>query len=449
MQSPSTQASLRSSPRREEAAPRTPPAPPAGVPLDVLECLLRDYLANRSAVITAYDSASFPHQGTNDSTSIFRVTFTWRLANSSLGSHTTTWIVKHWRAGGARDGTYGITQPREVLAWEQGWLRPAALPANLVVPFIGAVRSPDETEAWLAMADVSTELSAYPRMGLSGDQVISRAQTILARLAHFHAAWEQPERQAELQASPWLPRAEVYLWHLAPAYAQALGRPPIAHLPPTAGAPIEQDGLGADLAAFLDSRPADEQRLWERLLIDRHALVEQLAADPQTLLHNDLDDRNIGLRWPGDGALTESPALEPPDVVLIDWEWMAIGPAALDVAKIIQFLPVLHTPGAPMPAAFWTNELADYYFAHYRAAGGRSVDLTRWRRSYGMGLVARALAQMPLTHGRMLRTIHGELPPPQIAGLQEEVTRENLRAGLPFMEQMVRLVVREARLWLE
>ena len=105
--------------------------------------------------------------------------------------------------------------------------------------------------------------------------------------------------------------------------------------------------------------------------------MKGLASHPQTLIHNDLDDRNIGLRWP-DGAVAGSAALEQPDLVLIDWEWMALGPAAIDVANIIQRLPVMIAPGRPIPPAFWTNELADYYFLYYRAAGGKCADAARW-----------------------------------------------------------------------
>jgi hypothetical protein len=401
-------------------------APTTGVPIDVLESLLRDVLADQIVAITDWASAPLPHQGTNDSTAFFRVTLTWRRSSRSIGSQTTTWILKHWKAGGVRDSALGITQPREVLAWERGWLRPAALPAGIVVPFIGARRSPDNTEGWLAMADVSTGLSAYSRLDLSGDQAIGRAQTILARLARFHAVWEQPERLAELQACPWLWRPEIYLWDLAPTYARALGRPPVAQVPPGASGPPVWDGLGADLDAFLEGRPAGERRLWEQLLIDRHALVEGLVPYPQTLLHNDLDDRNIGLRWSGGGADTESVELSQPDLVLIDWEWMALGPAAIDVANIVQRLPIMITPGTPVPQAIWTDELADFYFEHYRAAGGRCVDAARWRRSYGLARVAQALAQMPFVHGRLRRAIR----------------------GLPMMEQMEECVVREARRWL-
>jgi hypothetical protein len=237
--------------------------------------------------------------------------------------------------------------------------------------------------------------------------------------------WEQPERQAELRASAWLHRPEGYEWELAPT-----------------------DGLSANLDAFLAGRPSDERRLWEHLLLGRHTLVEDLASYPQTLLHNDLDDRNIGLRWPESGAVTESVALDPSDLILIDWEWIAAGPAAIDVANIIQRLPVMLAPGNPIPAAFWTNELADYYFEHYRAAGGKCADAPEWRRSYGLALVAQGVAQMPFIHGSMRRAIRGEIPLPQIVGVPEEVIRRNLRAGLPMMNQMELLVIREARRWL-
>jgi hypothetical protein len=421
-------------------------APTTGVPIEILELLLRDYLADPTAIVIDSASVPFSHQGTNDSTTFFRVTFTWARLRPPVGSHTATWIIKHWKAGGVRDSLLGITQSHEVLAWEQGWLRPGALPAGLVVPFIAARRSPDNSEAWLAMADVSMELLAYPRMGLDGDEVIGRAQAILAQLAHFHAMWEQPERQAELHAHTWLRRPEIYLWDQAPTYAHALGRSTVAQVPPGASAPPAWDGLADDLSTFLDSRSANDRRLWANLLIDRRALVEGLALYPQTLLHNDLDDRNIGLRWPS-GAV--GAALDMPNLVLIDWEWIAVGPAALDAANIVLRLPVLIAPGSPIPETVWGGELADYYFEHYRAAGGRYTDAASWRRSYGLALVAQALSQMPFIHGRMRRAISGELPPPAVVGVSEQVIRQQLRDGLPTMEQMEECVTREMRQWLK
>jgi thiamine kinase-like enzyme len=255
--------------------------------------------------------------------------------------------------------------------------------------------------------------------------------------------WEQPQRQAELRASAWLRQPEAYLWDMAPTYAQVLKRAAGAHPPLGSSAPPMWEGLSADLEAFLEDRAAEERRLWEELLVDRRALVDGLAAYPATLLHNDLDDRNIGLRWPGDAAMTEAP-----DLLLIDWEWIALGPAAIDVANIVQRAPIMIRPGAAIPEAIWTDALADHYFAHYRAAGGRSLDAAQWRRSFGLALVAQGLTQMPFIHGSLRRSIRGELPAPQIIGVSEAVIRQSLRAGLPIMERMEQRVIREARRWL-
>jgi hypothetical protein len=414
------------------------------ISIDILESILREQLGDQRAVVMDCTCAPLSHEGTNDSTALFRVTFSWSRLNRSLSTHTTTWIMKRWRAGGARDTTRGIAEPREALAWRQGWLRQAGLPAGVITPIIGAWHSPDRSEAWLAMEDVSVELSAYSRFGLSGDEALSRARAILARLARFHAMWEQPERQAELQQCSWLRRPDEYLWDLAPTYAQALGSPP-SQTPSGASAPPAWEGLSADLNAFLSARPADERRVWEGLLIDRRSL-ESLAGYPPTLIHNDLDDRNIGLRWPDGKARATTPDL--PGLVLIDWEWMALGPAAIDAATTILRLPIMITPGTPIPGAIWTDELVDYYYAHYREAGGACTNVVSWRRSYGLAYIAQALTQMPFVHGRMLRAIYGEIPPPQIVGVPDEIIRQNLRASLPMMRQMEERVMYEAYGWL-
>lgn len=434
---------------------------PAGdVPAAVIETLLRDHLADHRATLITCTSTPFPHEGTNDSTTFYRVTLIWTRPSHGWQVETATWVLKHWQAGGQRDRALGITQSREVLAWEQGWLRASALPSGVIVPLIGVWRTPDNREAWLAMTDVSTELAAFPRMGLSADQVISRSQTILARLAHFHALWERPERWSALQTASWLRRPESYLWDMAPTYARALGRLPHEEAPSTASAPPVWDGLSADLEAFLTARPADERRLWEHLLVDRQALMDGLTAYPQTLLHNDLDDRNIGLRWSKRGAVDPSSAPEQPDpfvsprtsLVLIDWEWLALGPAALDVANILQRIPVLIMLGAPVgaviPPVVWSDALLDDYFAHYRAAGGRCGDAASWRRACGLAIIVQGLAQMPFLQGSLRRVIRGEIPPPQLTGIPAEVMRAHLQNSLPIMEQMEQRVIREARRWL-
>ena len=134
--------------------------------------------------------------------------------------------------------------------------------------------------------------------------------------------------------------------------------------------------------------------------------------------------------------------------MLIDWEWMALGPAALNVAKVVGLLPLVIAPGSPIPEAAWTGELADEYFETYRAAGGRLADAAGWRRAYGLACVAHGLAQLPAAHGRLLRAVRGELPSPPVVGVPEEVVRRSLRAGLAPIERAADLVIREARRWL-
>jgi hypothetical protein len=383
------------------------------IPRDVLEAVLRDHLDNQTAVITEYTSTPFDHQGTNDSTSFARVDLAWALPTATM-SHTATWVVKHWSAGGERDEALGIAEGRDALLWQQGWLRPAALPANLVVPIVGAYQASDASEAWLAMADVSPELGAYSRLSMPGERVVDAAYTILEALARWHAAWEQGERQ-----------------DLAGTYAPALGHAPVAQAVPGSYTPPVWDDLPAELATFLEWRPTHERDMWERLLLDRRALVAGLAPYPQTLLHNDLDDRNIGLRGR--------------DLVLIDWEWAARGPGVLDVAKVVVMLPIMVAPGTPIPPIMWSDAFAQHYWAHYVAAGGTCTDWAAWRHAYGLAVVGQALSQMPFTNGRMLRAINGETQLPQIVGVPPEAMRHNLQASLLFMEQMAALVEREAQ----
>jgi len=140
--------------------------------------------------------------------------------------------------------------------------------------------------------------------------------------------------------------------------------------------------------------------------------------------------------------------VEMAELVLIDWEWMGVGPAATDVAKVVQCLPVVIAPGTPIPEACWTNELADAYFDCYRAAGGRHFDTAGWRRTYAIALVAQGMTPIPMIAGNMIRAVRGDIPPPQLPGIPEEMVRQHLSAGLALVERMVEMVSREARTWL-
>jgi hypothetical protein len=231
---------------------------------------------------------------------------------------------------------------------------------------------------------------------------------------------------------------------MASTYAHAMGRSPSAQMSLKANATPAWPELGDDLEAFLEARPPAERRIWEDVMLNREILVEGLAKYPQTLLHGDLDDRNIGLGGSNDGLQLESGPCDQDDVVLIDWEWMALGPGALDAANIILRIPVMITPGASAPETIWGDELANYYFKHYRLAGGRCSDPTQWRHLFALATVAQGITQMPFVHGSLRRAIRGDAPLPPIVGIPDEVIRQRLRDGLPIMEMMEERILRAA-----
>jgi aminoglycoside phosphotransferase (APT) family kinase protein len=117
------------------------------------------------------------------------------------------------------------------------------------------------------------------------------------------------------------------------------------------------------------------------------------------MLHGDVDDRNIGLRGAGAAA---GPGGATPELVLIDWEWIALGPPALDVARVCGSAPAVCDPSRPRPEALFSGELPDYYFERYRAHGGALADRDAWRRSFGVALLAGVLTQIPFA-GSMIR----------------------------------------------
>lgn len=70
------------------------PAPTGDVPAVVLETLLRNHLADHRATLLTYTTMPFAHEGTNDSTTFYRVTLHWMRHARALDVETATWILK-------------------------------------------------------------------------------------------------------------------------------------------------------------------------------------------------------------------------------------------------------------------------------------------------------------------------------------------------------------------
>ena len=329
-------------------------------------------------------------------------------------------MIKRWLPGGHSEALLGITQQLEALDWQHGLLQRDTLPAGVIAPIVGARLDPGETKAWLVMEDVAAALNEYSRdRPLSPAEAVVRVKQVLNHLARFHAWWERPKQQTKLRGYPWLVPVERFLWCEAPAYAAVLGRSSVGGR--AQGSPVT-DELRADVQAFLSWLPSGERRLWEEILWNRESLVTAFREFPQTLLHGDADDRNIGLRWPAPEA--GSSGNTSPELILIDWEWMGSGPPALDFVRVWGTFAALCDLAQPPPETLFSSELPDYYFERYATHGGKLTDQQSWRQSYYVAAVAAALSQIPF-FGSIIR--NDVKPVMAILERQMEVLRSGVR----------------------
>jgi len=400
------------------------------VPESVLSSILRDYLGDPEAQLTNCILVPVFHSGTSGDNSLYRADIEWVTSNSRIPTSSTSWLIKCWKPGGLSLSELGWNRPVEALAWQHGILSPELIPPGVKTPIVGTVIDPGEEAAWVAMTDVLKELREYDRAApLPSERLVSHAKAILAGLARFHAFWEQPDRQELLEGKDWLLPFENYLWRNAATYAAILKKDVVGGFSQVNSFTVESE---LNIQAFLGWLEPSVRPIWEELLVDRGRLVDRFTGLPYTLLHGDLDDRNIGLSW--------SPSGES-ELVLIDWEWMGKGPAAMDVAKVFIYLPLLCEPTSPCPEACWSIELLDDYYKNYRAAGGKRLDYDTWRRSYDLGLVAQALSPLPWVVGNILRTLDGKAPLPEFPGLPEEVARMLLASGMERIKRQMDSIV--------
>jgi hypothetical protein len=381
------------------------------IPAELVEALLREHLADPTARISDLQVEPILTDGYSGNL-FYRARVGW-AGGVAAGAGSATRVLKRWLPGGHSEYLLGVDRPLEALAWEEGILRPEALPAGVVVPFVGARLDPSGDAAWIVMEDVSAALREYSReRPLPPADAVARVKQVLDGLARLHAWWERPRQQAKLRRYSGLVPFERFLWCQAASYATVLGRTPPAGASP--GSPVT-DEFHADVHAFLTWLPAGHRSALEGLLFRREPLVAALGAFPRTRLHGDVDDRNVGLRHrPGraatNGSVDASSELvlgASSELVLIDWEWIAVGPPALDVARLCGSAVAICDPSQPLPEALFSGELPDYYFERYRAHGGALADRDAWRRSFDLALLAGALTQVPFA-GSMIR--HGVGP---------------------------------------
>jgi len=400
------------------------------VPEAVLLAILQQHLGDPNVQLEKSAILPFSTSGVSGNNSFYRVDIEWAASNPMLPAGSATWLIKCWKPGGLNLVELHWSRPTEALAWQVGILRPESLPDGLSTPILGSVIGPGEEVAWVAMQDVSKELLEYDRAApLPSEHLVSCVKAILSHLARFHASWERPDQQNILEDMDWLLPYENYLWRRSDFYTAVLSTDAGGGYGQTGH--VSQDDA-RNLQAFLEWLEPAERIILKELLVDRRRLVDRFADLPCTLLHGDLDDRNIGLSWCASG---ES------ELTLIDWERISRGPAALDVAKVLILVPMLCLPGQPIPEACLSDELLDFYYENYIRAGGKQLDYETWRRSYDLALIAESVWPFPWALGNLLRTLRGEVPLPEIPGLPEAVIHIQVGSSLERMRRMVDLVM--------
>ena len=424
-------------PRRDESE---------GVPRRVVESILRDHLADPRA--TLHDLSVRPfvatssHSGNN---SHCRVRVAWTTEDSD-SPQSAEWIIKRWQPGGLAEAWVGVNQPQEALAWQHGLLGPQALPPGVTTPFVGAYIDPDGASAWVAMTDASTELAQYSSAHpLSPQVALVRVKHVLDRLARFHAWWEQPQQQRKLAENPWLLSWEDKVWCNGATYAHVLGREPAGGR--GKGWPVTESRR-ANLQAFLEWFAPEDRLMWEELLCDRRPLLAALKDVPQTLIHGDADDRHIGLSWSQDQADAGENGSSSPELVLIDWEVIGRGLGAFDVNHMMLNVPRICDPSQPCPEFCLSDELPDYYFDRYVAAGGTGVTPDSWPRVYALAGVVTLMESLPMGAGSRIRALRGLVPMRHVEGLSEEAMMARVQAAWDRTERTIERATRTVRTWL-
>jgi hypothetical protein len=238
---------------------------------------------------------------------------------------------------------------------------------------------------------------------------------------------------------------ENMLWRNASTLAIAMGKTP--EQSPAEGRPVTQR-YRANVQAFLDWLPPADRKLWEELMVDLRSLVTAFQSLPRTLLHGDPAERNIGLRWlQADGGTSQKTECSA-ELVLIDWEWPCIGPAALDIGIVLTLLPWSCDWSQPCPDFCWSEELPNYYLEPYGSAGGIRLDAETWRRSYDLARVAWAVALVPGSGSHIIRVLQGLAPIPRSTGVPEDVMLQYFKTGLDRLERTIDAITRGARRWL-
>jgi thioester reductase-like protein len=183
----------------------------------------------------------------------------------------------------------------------------------------------------------------------ASDWTGDRLAAALDGLAAIHADWL--DRTSLLAGEPWMERR--------PCVSQAAAMSPLWRALADHARPIVRRSGGAALGR-IHSELADSVSAW----------WPTLEAIPSTLIHNDCNPRNLGLRRTPDGLR----------LVAFDWELATIGPPARDLAEWLCF--TLRADVDVAEVARWQR----HYLDALRRASGLAMKDDEWDRAFRASL---------------------------------------------------------------
>lgn len=232
------------------------------------------------------------------------------------------------------------------------------------VPKIYRTFRDDKREAYVVVMERLTDVALLD----SADNVKGWTQravkAAIEGLGALHAVWYG--REAELATQPWLG-----FFHTAATMSEM----------------VDLWDAGAVHAAqeFPDLVSPQEEELWRHVVRTIPTWWPELEDAPRTLVHNDMNPRNVALRMLRKGLT----------LVAYDWELATLSPPQHDLAELLSFVL------SPDVEEHYVTRLVELHRKALEAATGQAIDRSAWRRVYGLclrDLLVNRMAMYMLAH---------------------------------------------------
>ncbi len=244
----------------------------------------------------------------------------------------------------------------EGMAWLQNLTR--SLPRPLMNPALDVALNIRRDEWWLLMTDVSAGVQSRAQWGED------HTRRLFEALADFHALWwEADNGKSDCLAS--LSQTTGVLAEVARYVTRGSTTTPWA-----ARVAKEFQVPAMLLPDFLSAAGEDNASFYNRLLARWPQLVDRLNDHPATLLHGDLRRANI--------------AFVDHDIALFDWEFVARGPAAVDLTWhwFLHFWAYPPNDGCTVEDRWW---LRDAYLSRLEKNLRFPLDVRAFLASWDLG----------------------------------------------------------------